>query len=107
MGVAYSFEQGSYFIFDIVESKEVAPVPGRLALAKLVMAEVDVVVKSEAPETRSEFEFDYSQKTQTGRFRGLDLGGLGITPSESSTDPTKTPTGTGFDMGTAPFNFEQ
>jgi len=62
---SHAFDQGSYFIFDIVESAESEPIKGRLAVPAEALARVD----SESAQVavgRSEFEIDFHQPIQSG-----------------------------------------
>ena len=60
----HSYEQGSYYIFDIIESAEAEPTKGRLAIP----AEAFAQAKTKSPRAkeveRSEFEVDFKQTIQ-------------------------------------------
>lgn len=61
---AHAYEQGSYFVFDLVNSKEVMPIEGRIAvLAEALNAVTTETVTTEEVE-RSEFEIDFSKTMQ-------------------------------------------
>jgi hypothetical protein len=62
---SHAFDQGSYFIFDIVESAESEPIKGRLAVPAEALARVDSESAQVAVE-RSEFEIDFHQPIQSG-----------------------------------------
>ena len=57
----HSYEQGSYFIFDIIESAEAEPTKGRLAISAEALAQAKTKnVRAEEIE-RSEFELGSKQ----------------------------------------------
>ena len=63
---AHAFEQGSYFVFSIVESAEAKPVDGRIAIPTKIFAKKTTetaFASSSAPkeQERSEFEIDFTQ----------------------------------------------
>ena len=64
LSAVHSYEQGSYFVFDIIESVEALPTKGRLAIPAEALAQAktknDKAVKIE----RSEFEIDLKETIQ-------------------------------------------
>jgi hypothetical protein len=103
---AFAFEQGNYFIFDIVDSKEVKPIQGRLA----VPAEALVTVKIEPhtaiqTEKRSEFETDFTKTIRpqsTNNMFELDI------QVEATPEPENTSFSTdSFDLGRSDTVFGQ
>ena len=60
----HSYEQGSYFIFDIIESAEAEPTKGRLAIPAEAFAQAKTKsARAEEVEGR-EFEIDFKQIIQ-------------------------------------------
>ena len=57
----HSYEQGSYFIFDIIESGEAEPVKGRLAIPAKAFAQAKTKSARAEEVERSEFEIDFKQ----------------------------------------------
>lgn len=97
--VAVSFEQGSYFVFDLVESDKSEAKAGRLALKKEVFA----VKASKSTDKTSlkvddkDFIADFSQPIQAGgnsSFK-LETSDFGADESSSTQDDL------GFDFGTS------
>lgn len=60
VSMAHAFEQGSYFVFDIVDSPEVKPIDGRLAVPAKTLAIVESEVAITTDAKRSEFEIDFN-----------------------------------------------
>ena len=95
----HSYEQGSYFVFDIIESTEAEPTKGRLAIPAEALAQVETEGATAEESERSEFELDYNQSIQpktTGS--GFEFDSL------SETAPIIEPTSFGaeaFDMGSS------
>ena len=61
---AHSYEQGSYLVFNIIESAELEPTKGGIAIPAeaLAKAETQPVVSEQSE--RSEFEIDFKQAIQ-------------------------------------------
>ena len=57
----HSYEQGSYFIFDIIESVEAEPAKGRLAIPAEAFAQAKTKSAIAEEVERSEFEIDIKQ----------------------------------------------
>ena len=68
---AYSYEQGSYFVFDIIESAELEPTKGRLAIPAEALAKAETQRTATEQAERSEFEIDFKQAIQP---KGKDSG---------------------------------
>ena len=60
----HSYEQGSYFIFDIIESAEAEPAKGRLAIPAQALAQAKKKSATAEEIERSEFEIDFKQIIQ-------------------------------------------
>ena len=60
----HSYEQGSYFVFDIIESAETTPTKGRLAIAAEALAQAKTKTATAVEIERSEFEIDFKQTIQ-------------------------------------------
>ena len=54
----HSYEQGSYFVFDIIESAETTPTKGRLAIPAESLAQAKTKSATALEIKRSEFEID-------------------------------------------------
>ena len=61
---AHAYEQGSYFIFDILESAEAEPTKGRLAIPAEALAKADTQRAPTEETNRSEFEIDFKLTVQ-------------------------------------------
>lgn len=61
---AHSYEQGSYFVFDILESAEAEPTKGRLAIPAEALAKADTQRAPTEETKRSEFEIDFKLTVQ-------------------------------------------
>ena len=57
----HSYEQGSYFIFDIIESAQAEPTKGRLAIPAQALAHAKTKSARAEEIERSEFEIDFKQ----------------------------------------------
>ena len=57
----HSYEQGSYFIFDIIESARAEPTKGRLAIPAGALAQAKTKSATAKEIERSEFEIDFKQ----------------------------------------------
>jgi hypothetical protein len=60
----HSYEQGTYFVFDIIESAEAEPTKGRLAIPAEALAQATTESAMVQESKRSEFEIDYKQSIQ-------------------------------------------
>ena len=60
----HSYEQGSYFVFDIIESAEAEPTKGRLAIPAEAFAQAKTKSARAKEVERSEFEVDFKQTIQ-------------------------------------------
>lgn len=60
----HSYEQGSYFVFDIIESTEAEPTEGRLAIPAEALAQAETESATVPEIERSEFEIDFKQTIQ-------------------------------------------
>ena len=61
---AYSYEQGSYFVFDIIESAEATPTKGRLAIPAEALTQAKTKTATAVEIERSEFEIDLKETIQ-------------------------------------------
>ena len=61
---AHAYEQGSYFVFDILESAEAEPTKGRLAIPAEALAKADTQRAPTEETNRSEFEIDFKLTVQ-------------------------------------------
>ena len=94
----HSYEQGSYFVFDIIESAEATPTKGRLAIPAEALALAKTKSATAVEIERSEFEIDFKEtiqpKTSTDSAFELDP----MAKIEPFTKPTKFRT-KAFDSG--------
>ena len=60
----HSYEQGSYFVFDIIESAETTPTKGRLAIPAESLAQAKTKSATALEIKRSEFEIDLKETIQ-------------------------------------------
>lgn len=61
-GSSHAYEQGSYYVIDLVERAEAQPVAGRLAVPKSVLAGRGLADSPTAPvQEHGEFEIDFSE----------------------------------------------
>jgi hypothetical protein len=60
----HSYEQGSYFVFDIIESAETTPTKGRLAIPAESLAQAKTKSTTALEIKRSEFEIDLKETFQ-------------------------------------------
>ena len=60
----HSYEQGSYFVFDIIESAEATPTKGRLAIPAEALAQSKVKSATAVEIKRNEFEIDFKETIQ-------------------------------------------
>ena len=60
----HSYEQGSYFVFDIIESSESKPTKGRLTLPAEALVQTKTKRATAEEIERSEFEIDFKQSIQ-------------------------------------------
>jgi hypothetical protein len=61
---SHAFEQGNYYIFDLVESSRTEAIAGRLAIPKKTLSHFEAKPKQTESSQRSEFEIDYSKSIQ-------------------------------------------
>jgi hypothetical protein len=61
---AHSYEQGSYFVFDIIESAELEPTKSGLAIPAEALAKTETQRAATEQTERSEFEIDFKQAIQ-------------------------------------------
>ena len=59
-----SYEQGSYFVFDIIESAEATPTKGRLAIPAEALTQAKTKTATAVEIERSEFEIDLKETIQ-------------------------------------------
>lgn len=62
--LAHSYEQGSYFVFDIIESAEAKPTKGRLTIPAKALAKAETQRATAEEIERSEFEIDFKLTVQ-------------------------------------------
>ena len=60
----HSYEQGSYFVFDIIESAEATPTKGRLAIPAEALAQAKTKSATAVEIERSGFEIDFKGTIQ-------------------------------------------
>ena len=60
----HSYQQGSYFVFDIIESAEASPTKGRLAIPAEALAQAETKSAKAEEIERSEFEIDFKETIQ-------------------------------------------
>lgn len=60
----HSYEQGSYFVFDIIESTETLPTKGRLAIHTRALAQAKTKISTAEEIERSEFEVNFKETIQ-------------------------------------------
>ena len=60
----HSYEQGSYFVFDINESAEATPTKGRLAIPAEALAQAKKKTATAVEIERSELEIDFMETIQ-------------------------------------------
>ncbi len=60
----HSYEQGSYFVFDIIESAEATPTKGRLAIPAEALAQAKKKTATAVEIERSELEIDFMETIQ-------------------------------------------
>ena len=60
----HSYEQGSYFVFDIIESSESEPTKGRLTIPAEALVQTKTKRATAEEIERSEFEIDFKQSIQ-------------------------------------------
>ncbi|MCH2073587.1 MAG: hypothetical protein MK130_01810 [Puniceicoccaceae bacterium] len=60
----HSYEQGSYFVFDIIESAKVTPTIGRIAIPAEALAQVKKKAATAVEIERSELEIDFMETIQ-------------------------------------------
>ena len=60
----HSYEQGSYFVFDIIESAEATPTKGRLAIPAEALTQAKTKTATAVEIERSEFEIDLKETIQ-------------------------------------------
>ena len=60
----HSYEQGSYFVFDIIEPAEASPTKGRLAIPAEALAQAETKSAKAEDIERSEFEIDFKETIQ-------------------------------------------
>ena len=91
-----AFEQGSYYVIDLVETAEAAPVAGRLAVPKSVLAGRGTAETPASPlEERSEFEIDYAKGLLSASHSAFEL--------DASAEPATEPESSNFSTSTFDF----
>ena len=97
---AHAYEQGSYFVFDIIESAEATPTKGRLAIPAESLAQSKTKSATTVEIKRSEFEIDFKETIQpkTSADSAFELDPMA--KIEPFTKPTKFRT-KAFDSGTS------
>ena len=95
-----SYEQGSYFVFDIIESEEATPAKGRLAIPAESLAQSKTKSATTVEIKRSEFEIDFKETIQpkTSADSAFELDPMA--KIETFTKPTKFRT-KAFDSGSS------
>ena len=72
----HSYEQGSYFVFDIIETAEATPTKGRLAIPAEALAQAKTKGTTAEEIEHSEFEINFKEaiqpKTSVGSAFGLN-----------------------------------
>ena len=96
----HSYEQGSYFVFDIIESAEVTPTKGRLAIPAEALAQAKAKSATAVEIKSSEFEIDLKETIQpkTSADSAFELDPMAKT--EPFTKPAKFKT-KAFDSGSS------
>ena len=61
---AHSYEQGSYFVFNIIESSELETTKGSLVIPAEALAKTETQRTATEQTERSEFEIDFKQAIQ-------------------------------------------
>ena len=61
---AHSYEQGSYLVFNIIESAELEPTKGGIAIPAEALAKAETQPVVTGQSERSEFEIDFKQAIQ-------------------------------------------
>ena len=61
----HSYEQGSYYVFDIIEPAEATPTKGRLVIPAEALAQTKTKSATAVEIKRSEFEIDFKETIQT------------------------------------------
>ena len=60
----HSYEQGSYYVFDIIEPAEATPTKGRLVIPAETLAQTKTKSATAVEIKRSEFEIDFKETIQ-------------------------------------------
>ena len=60
----HSYEQGSYYVFDIIEPAEATPTKGRLVIPAEALAQTKTKSETAVEIKRSEFEIDFKETIQ-------------------------------------------
>ena len=60
----HSYEQGSYYVFDIIEPAEATPTKGRLVIPAEALAQTKTKSATAVEIKRSEFEIDFKETIQ-------------------------------------------
>ncbi len=70
---AHAFQQGSYYVIDLVESEEAESLAGRLAVPATALADSKATTPITTIQERSEFEIDYANSIGTSSDSGFEL----------------------------------
>ena len=85
----HSYEQGSYFVFDIIESAEATPTKGRLAIPAEALAQAKTKTATAVEIERSEFEIDFKETIQPKTSADSAFESDPMAKIETFTKPTK------------------
>ena len=96
----HSYEQGSYFVFDIIESAETTPTKGRLAIPAESLAQSKTKSATTVEIKRSEFEIDFKETIQPKTSADSAFESDPMAKIETFTKPTKFRT-KAFDSGSS------
>lgn len=98
----FAFEQGSYHIFDLLETGEKEPIAGRIDVVKSKVRSTKQETASVTTEiTSNEFVIDFSQAGDIGTSSGFDLTISDLKESETTDEKTQKSA-----FSTEPFNLE-
>jgi hypothetical protein len=96
----HSYEQGSYFVFDIIESAEATPTKGRLAIPAEAFAQAKTKTATAVENESSEFEIDFKETIHPKTSADSAFESDPMAKIETFTKPTKFRT-KAFDSGSS------
>ena len=102
----HSYEQGSYFVFDIIESAEATPTKGRLVIPAEALAQAKTKSVTAVEIERSEFEIDFKETIQRRTIADSAFELDPMAKIEPFTKPTKFRT-KAFDSGSSKSVFSE